>query len=29
MTKVDDILMFFCVSGLFAGVVIAVPPLPV
>ena len=29
MTKVDDILMFFCVSGLFAGVVIAVTTLPV
>jgi hypothetical protein len=29
MTKVDDILMFFCVSGFFAGVVVAVTTLPV
>jgi hypothetical protein len=29
MTTIDDILMFFCVSGLFAGVVIAVTTLPV
>src|SRR5262245_61938327 len=24
MTKIDDILMFFCVSGFFVGVVVAV-----
>jgi hypothetical protein len=29
MTKIDDILMFFCVSGFFAGVVVAVTTLPV
>ena len=29
MTKVDDILMFFCVSGFFAGIVVAVTTLPV
>jgi hypothetical protein len=29
MAKVDDILMFFCVSGFFAGVVVAVTTLPV
>jgi hypothetical protein len=23
MTKIDDVLMFFCVSGFFAGVVVA------
>jgi hypothetical protein len=29
MTKVDDILMFFCISGFFAGVAVAVTTLPV
>jgi hypothetical protein len=29
MTKVDDFLMFCCVSAFFAGVVIAVTTLPV
>jgi len=29
MTKVGDILMFFCVSAFFAGLVIAVATLPV
>jgi hypothetical protein len=29
MTKVDDILMFCCVSSFFAGIVIAVTTLPV
>jgi hypothetical protein len=27
--EIDDILMFFCVSGFFAGVVVAVTTLPV
>jgi len=27
--KIDDILMLFCVSGFFAGVVVAVTTLPV
>jgi hypothetical protein len=27
--KIDDVLMFFCVSGFFAGVVVAVTTLPV
>ena len=29
MTKVDDILMFSCVSAFFAGIVYAVMTLPV
>jgi hypothetical protein len=29
MTKVDDILIFFCVSGFFTGIVVAVTTLPV
>jgi hypothetical protein len=29
MTKVDNILMFFCMSAFFAGLVIAVATLPV
>ena len=29
MTKIDDILMFCCVGGFFAGVVVAVTTLPV
>ena len=29
MIKVDDILMFCCVSAFFAGVVVAVTTLPV
>jgi hypothetical protein len=29
MTKADDILMFFCVSAFFAGLIIAVATLPV
>jgi hypothetical protein len=29
MTKIDDVLMFFCVSGFFAGVAVAVTTLPV
>ena len=29
MTKVDDILMFCCVSAFFAGVIAAVTTLPV
>jgi len=29
MTAIDDILMFVCVSGFFAGVVVAVTTLPV
>ena len=29
MTRVDDILMFFCVSSFFAGVTLAVITLPV
>jgi hypothetical protein len=27
--KIDDILMFFCVSGFFVGVVVAVTTLPI
>jgi hypothetical protein len=29
MTKVDNILLFFCMSAFFAGLVIAVATLPV
>jgi hypothetical protein len=29
MTKVDNILMFFCMGAFFAGLVIAVATLPV
>jgi len=29
MTKIDDVLMFFCVSGFFVGVVVAVTTLPI
>jgi len=29
MTKIDDILIFCCVSGFIAGVVVAVATLPV
>jgi hypothetical protein len=29
MAKIDDILMFCCISGFFAGVVVAVTTLPV
>jgi len=29
MTKVDNILMFFCISAFFAGLVTAVATLPV
>jgi len=29
MAIIDNVLMFFCVSGFFAGVVVAVTTLPV